>query len=174
MTQPARTAPRIGIVGWKNSGKTTLAAALIAEFTSRGLTVASVKSAHHAFQIDDPNTDSGKHAAAGAAQTAILGGKRWAIMSNRADGQEEVPTLDDILDRMSPCYIVVLEGFKSYPHSKIEVRGESIDQSALTDEDPQIIAIATDRDLRTKLPTFKRDAIKSLADFIVSELGMQL
>ncbi|MEO1748481.1 MAG: molybdopterin-guanine dinucleotide biosynthesis protein B, partial [Pseudomonadota bacterium] len=138
MTQPARDAPRIGIVGWKNSGKTTLVAALIAELTGRGLVVASVKSAHHAFQIDNPKTDSGKHAKAGAAQTAILGGARWAIMSNRVD--TKAPTLGDILDRMSPCDVVVLEGFKHSTHPKIEVRGDSIDQSALADVDQNIIA----------------------------------
>ncbi|MEL6203540.1 MAG: molybdopterin-guanine dinucleotide biosynthesis protein B [Pseudomonadota bacterium] len=170
MTKPAMEAPRIGIVGWKNSGKTTLAAALIAELTARDLVVASVKSAHHDFQIDDPKTDSGKHATAGAAQTAILGSARWAIMGNDKDA--EPLTLDDILARMSPCDVIVIEGFKNSTHPKIEVRGDRDDRSTLADTDPAIIAIASDAQIETSLPVFRRDAITELSDFAVGKLGV--
>ncbi|MEO1701386.1 MAG: molybdopterin-guanine dinucleotide biosynthesis protein B [Pseudomonadota bacterium] len=170
MTHPARTAPRIGIVGWKNSGKTTLAAALISELTNRGFIVASVKSAHHAFQIDNPSTDSAKHAAAGAAQTAILGGQRWAIMNNR-ETDEPAPSLDDVLARMSPCDVVLVEGFKKNPHPKIEVCAQGTDQPTLADHDTYIMAIACDRGAKTNLPTFKRDDVAGLTDFICNIIG---
>ncbi|MEN0001650.1 MAG: molybdopterin-guanine dinucleotide biosynthesis protein B [Pseudomonadota bacterium] len=172
MMQLAIDAPRIGIVGWKDSGKTTLAAALVKELTQRGLHVATVKSAHHAFTIDDPGTDSGKHAAAGAAETAILGGNRWAIMHNRsAPGQRDL-TLDDMLLRMSPCHLVLAEGFKNSPHKKIEVRGANADTPPLSVSDPNIIAIATDTVLDTDKPVFARDDITAIADFLLRELGI--
>ncbi|MEO0542779.1 MAG: molybdopterin-guanine dinucleotide biosynthesis protein B [Pseudomonadota bacterium] len=173
MTVAAIDAPRIGVVGWKNAGKTTLAAGLIAELTARGLLVASVKSAHHAFQIDNPNTDSGRHAAAGAAQTAIVGGARWAIMANRAETNAPELSVDDILSRMSPCDIVILEGFKGSPHAKIEVRGDSKDQSHLSEDDPNIIAIACDNEVQTGLPVFKRNALVFMTDFVLKHAGIE-
>ncbi|MEM1378200.1 MAG: molybdopterin-guanine dinucleotide biosynthesis protein B [Pseudomonadota bacterium] len=172
MTKPAISAPIIGIVGWKNSGKTTLAAALIAEFTTRGYRVASIKSAHHAFTIDDPKTDSGKHAAAGAVETAILGGPRWAVMHHRPTDDAEA-TLEDILTKMSPCDLIIAEGFKTATHTKIEVRGSSADTSHLADTDTSIFAIACDGQRDSILPTFPRDAVNEIADFVMTHLALQ-
>ncbi|MEP2605961.1 molybdopterin-guanine dinucleotide biosynthesis protein B, partial [Marinobacter sp.] len=109
----------IGIVGWKNSGKTTLAAALIRELSRRGLTVNSIKHAHHGVDVDQPGTDSYKHRDAGAREVILAGGQRFAIM-HELRGAEE-PTLDELLARLGPCDWVVVEGFKTHAHPKIEV-----------------------------------------------------
>src|SRR4029079_18562925 len=115
----AGSAPIIGIAGWKKSGKTTLANGLIAYFTRRGLKVATVKHAHHAFQIDDARTDSARHRRAGAAQVAIVSARRWAVCTE-LDGAPE-PELGEIVARLVPCDVVIVEGYKTAPIPKIEV-----------------------------------------------------
>ena len=106
-------APVIGIAGWKNAGKTTLAVRLIEEFTRRGLRVASVKHAHHSFEIDDPKTDSARHRRAGAAQVAIVSQKRWAVMTELGAGPE--PSLSEIISKLAPADLIVVEGYKRAP-----------------------------------------------------------
>ena len=112
--------PVFGIGGWKNSGKTTLTERLVAEFTRRGLRLATVKHAHHDFDIDKEGTDSFRHRRAGAREVAIVSGRRWALM-HELDGETE-PTLDAIVARLSPADLILVEGFKRGSHPKIEVR----------------------------------------------------
>ncbi len=109
-----------GITGWKNSGKTTLTERLITELTSRGWRVATVKHAHHDFDIDKEGTDSFRHRLAGATEVAIVSDRRWALM-HELRGDEE-PLLETMLARMSPCDIVLVEGYKRENHKKIEAR----------------------------------------------------
>jgi molybdopterin-guanine dinucleotide biosynthesis protein B len=153
-----------GVTGWKNAGKTTLVERLVAEFVRRGWTVATVKHAHHDADIDRPGTDSFRHRAAGATEVALVGGRRYAIMH---EGPE--PQLVDILQRLSPADLVLIEGFKREPHAKIEVRagpGES-----LAARDPNIVAIAADMQPSEKhLPWFRRDDITGIADLIASRV----
>ena len=120
MKRAAGSAPIIGIAGWKKSGKTTLAVRLIEEFTRRGLAVATIKHAHHNFQIDDAETDSARHRRAGAAQVAVVSAKRWALI-NELGGAPE-PGLADMIARLGPCDLVIVEGYKSAAIPKIEVR----------------------------------------------------
>ena len=106
-----------GVTGWKNAGKTTLVERLVAEFVRRGWTVATVKHAHHAADIDRPGTDSFRHRAAGATEVALVGGLRYAIMREQGD-----PGLAEVLARLAPADLVLVEGFKGERHPKIGVR----------------------------------------------------
>ena len=109
-----------GITGWKNAGKTTLTERLVAEFVRRGWRIATIKHAHHAVDIDQPGTDSWRHRAAGASEVALVGGQRYAIMREQAE-----PTLAEVLPRLAPADLVLIEGFKGDPHPKIEVRADN-------------------------------------------------
>jgi molybdopterin-guanine dinucleotide biosynthesis protein B len=162
----------IGITGWKNSGKTTLTERLVAEFVARGLKVSTVKHAHHAFDIDQPGTDSHRHREAGAGEVAIVSGSRWALMHELRDERE--PSLDDVLARLSPCDLVIVEGYKREGHLKIETRRrEAKDTRPLSVDDPNIVAVASDHALPGEtLPVFAIDDIAALADFITSRLGL--
>lgn len=163
------TAPVIGIAGWKNSGKTTLAVRLVEELTSRGFRVATIKHAHHSLRLDDEGTDSARHRAAGAAQVAVVSSKRWALMS---EGPE--PDFTDILARLDTCDVVIVEGYKSQPIRKIETRRKDAQPGFdLAGKDPNVIAVATDdAPAGTSLPHFSLDAITDIADFLIGELGL--
>ena len=151
-----------GITGWKNAGKTTLAERLVAEFVRRGWKVATVKHAHHAADIDKPGTDSFRHRAAGAAEVALVTGARYAIVR-----EQEEATLAEVLARLAPADLVLVEGFKRDGHPKIEVRGERADPMAVGEHN--IVAIAADaRPLDATLPWFRRDDIAGIADFIAA------
>jgi molybdopterin-guanine dinucleotide biosynthesis protein B len=158
-----------GITGWKNSGKTTLTERLVAELSGRGYRVATVKHAHHDFDIDKEGTDSFRHRAAGAREVAIVSGRRWALMHELA-GEEE-PSLDDILARLSPCDLVLIEGYKREGHAKIETRRlEAKDRTPLTASDPNIVAVAADHPVAgERVPIFDLDDIVSIADFILAK-----
>jgi molybdopterin-guanine dinucleotide biosynthesis protein B len=154
--------PVFGVTGWKNAGKTTLVERLIAEFVRRGLRVATIKHAHHDVEIDQPGRDSFRHRAAGATEVALVGGLRYAIMR-----EQEEPTMAEVLARLAPADLILIEGFKREPHPKIEVRGGS--GPSLAANDPSIVAIATDAaPTDTHLPWFKRDDVTGIADFVAN------
>ena len=155
-----------GITGWKNSGKTTLTERLVTELTRRGWRISTVKHAHHSFDIDKEGTDSFRHRAAGASEVAIISGNRWALMHELRDEQE--PSLEAILERLAPCDLVLVEGYKRESHDKIETRRlEAKDRAPLSDSDPHIVAIAADHAVNdAMLPVFMLDDIGSIADFI--------
>lgn len=158
--------PVIGIAGWKNSGKTTLVTKLVAELTKRGLSVATIKHAHHAFQIDDGETDSARHRRAGASQVAIVSPVRWALV-RELNGAPE-PKLEAIIAELKPCDLIIVEGYKRAPIPKIEVRrAASLDKRGLCDKDPHVVAIAADHAITgVTLPVFGLDAVSAIADFI--------
>ncbi len=152
-----------GVTGWKNAGKTTLVERLVSEFVRRGWTVATVKHAHHDVDIDLPGTDSWRHRAAGATEVALVGGLRYAIMR-----EQDEPGLAEVLARLSPVDLVLIEGFKRERHRKIEVRGAGA-AASLASTDSAIVAIAADeRPTDTRLPWFRRDDIAGIADFIAA------
>jgi molybdopterin-guanine dinucleotide biosynthesis protein B len=161
-----------GVTGWKNSGKTTLVEALVRELTGRGRKVATVKHAHHDFDIDKEGTDSFRHRQAGAKEVAIVSDRRWALMHEL--GEEGEPTLEDILSRLSPVDLVLVEGYKRGTHRKIETRRiEAKDGSPLTATDPHIAAIAADYPVAGEsIPVFRLDDISGIADFIERETGL--
>lgn len=161
----------IGVAGWKNAGKTTLATRLISELTRRGLKVASVKHAHHGFDVDHPGTDSFRHREAGAVQTAIVSARRVAILQELARPEDE-PALRDILDRLAPSDVVVVEGFKGEPIDKIEVRRrEALRHDPFHPGDPRVVAIAADEPAEATVPVFHLDDIGAMADFILTRKG---
>ncbi len=166
------TVPVIGIVGWKNSGKTTLATRLIAELTARGMAVASIKRTHHAFQVDEGDTDSARHRRAGARQVALVADGRWALMSEVATPHPM--TLEAMLAKLDTADIVVVEGFKSASIPKIEVRGVPRDAAPpLAPDDDHVIAVACDgvpaQGDPQALPRFSRDAVGEIATFVAAQ-----
>ena len=132
-----------GLAGWSGSGKTTLMAALIPQFVSRGFTVSTVKHAHHSFDIDQPGKDSWRHRQAGAQQVLVASAYRWALMTELRGAAE--PSLDELIDQISPVDLVLVEGFKRHPHPKIEVYRGALGKPLLHPDDPCIVAIAADQ-----------------------------
>lgn len=154
-----------GVTGWKNAGKTTLVERLVAEFVRRGWRVSTVKHAHHDVDIDQPGRDSFRHRVAGASEVALVGGLRYAIMREQAE-----PSLAEVLARLAPADLILIEGYKREAHPKIEVRaGEA---QSLAAADPNVVAIAADtQPIEAHLPWFKRDDIAGMADFIAGRAG---
>ena len=131
-----------GLAGWSGSGKTTLMAALIPELVSRGITVSTLKHAHHAFDVDQPGKDSWRHRQAGAQEVMISSENRWALMHELRGAPE--PAFEELVRRMSPVDLLLVEGFKRHPHPKIEVYRRSLGKPLLHPEDPSVVAIASD------------------------------
>ncbi len=143
----------IGLVGWSGSGKTTLLVAVLPLLRARGLTVSTVKHAHHGFDLDRPGKDSFRHRKAGATEVLLVSDARWALLHEVAGGGE--PQLEDLLDQMAPVDLVIVEGFKSHPHPKIEVYRPSLGKPPIWPDRPDIVAVATDAAMaadRTVLP----------------------
>lgn len=165
--------PVFGITGWKNSGKTQLVTRLVAEFTARGFRVSTVKHAHHNFDIDRPGADSYRHREAGASEVALVSGRRWALMHELRN--EEEPTLAEILSRLAPCDLILIEGYKREDHPKIEARRtETVDRGPLAPKDPNILAVAADHALPEEtLPVFDLDDVSAMTDFIQDHLGLK-
>jgi molybdopterin-guanine dinucleotide biosynthesis adapter protein len=160
----------VGITGWKNAGKTTLTERLVSHFTARGLKVATVKHAHHAFDIDHEGTDSWRHRKAGAREVAIVSSNRWAVMHELE--YEKEPPLQDVIARLSPCDLVIVEGYKREGHSKIEVRRGRTAQP-LAPHDPSIFAIAADHDIKESMvPVFDLNDISAIAGLIGTRFGL--
>jgi molybdopterin-guanine dinucleotide biosynthesis adapter protein len=160
--------PIIGIAGWKNSGKTTLTCRLVEEFTKRGLRTATIKHAHHAFTIDDGATDSARHRRAGASQVAVVSAARVAMITELSDQPE--PSLEEIIVRLNPCDLIIVEGYKHANLPKIEARRSAqLDKRSLAADDTWVVAIAADHAVAaTTLPLFSLDDVAGLADFISS------
>jgi molybdopterin-guanine dinucleotide biosynthesis protein B len=161
-----------GITGWKNSGKTTLTEKLVAEFVRRGLKVSTVKHAHHDFDIDREGADSWRHRHAGATEVAVVSARRWALMHELRHDDE--PTLDEVLARLAPCDLVLVEGYKRESHPKIETRRMAAkDTAPLTAGDPYIRAIAADHAITGEtVPVFALDDVPAIADFIANAVGI--
>jgi molybdopterin-guanine dinucleotide biosynthesis protein B len=168
MKPGAGNVPVIGIAGWKKSGKTTLVARLITELTRRGLKVATVKHAHHAFQIDEAETDSARHRRAGAAQVAVVSPERWAMITELNGAPE--PELAEVLSWLDPCDLVIVEGYKGAAIPKIEVRrSEAFGKEPLAARDGMVLAIAADHVVDGQgLPVFALDDATGIADFILA------
>ena len=168
------TPPLFGVVGWKNSGKTTLMSRLIAELARRGYAVSVIKHAHANFEIDHQGRDSFKMREAGACQVALSSPKRFAVMRELGDAPEM--SFAEVLSFAGPCDLVLVEGFKREAFPKIEIRRDgAASREPLHGDFPQVVAIASDRpdEEKDKLPTFQLDDIGGIADFIVAHLGLK-
>ena len=151
----------IGLAGWSGAGKTTLLARIIPHLLGQGLRVSVIKHAHHSFDIDVPGKDSWVHRQSGATEVLVSSGLRWALMHELRGAPE--PRLPELLKRMSPVDLVIVEGFKSDPHRKIEVHRAANGKPMLFPDDPGIVGIATDAELKTTLPVAHLDDIPAIA-----------
>jgi molybdopterin-guanine dinucleotide biosynthesis protein B len=158
----------IGLAGWSGSGKTTLVTGVIPVLVKRGLQVATVKHAHHDFDLDQPGKDSWLHREAGAREVAIVSSRRWAIMHELGDETE--PPLLDILARLSPVDLVIVEGFKRHNHPKLEVYRAAVGKPLLHPNDDCIVAVATDAPLpQAQVPVLMLDDINGIANMLQAE-----
>jgi molybdopterin-guanine dinucleotide biosynthesis protein B len=161
----------LGIVGFKNAGKTTLTERLVSELTARSYRISTVKHAHHAFDIDQEGRDSWRHRQAGASEVAIVSANRWALVHELRGGRE--PGLHEIVGKLAPCDLVLTEGYKWEKHPKIEVRNVALAHPELAGKDPTVIAIAANGVIENSpVPVFDRENVKSIADFIVVRMEL--
>ncbi|MFN3970385.1 MAG: molybdopterin-guanine dinucleotide biosynthesis protein B [Gemmobacter sp.] len=159
-----------GITGWKNSGKTTLTERLVAEMVGRGLTVSTVKHSHHSTEIDHPGRDSHRHRIAGAAQVIVSSPVRWALMTELR-GEAE-PPLADLLARLSPVDLVLVEGYKAAPHPKVEAHRLETGRALLAPDNPTVRAVASNAAPEVAVPLFHLDDVAGIAAFILREVGL--
>jgi molybdopterin-guanine dinucleotide biosynthesis protein B len=155
-----------GLAGWSGSGKTTLVTALIPEFVARGLTVSTIKHAHHGFDIDQPGKDSWRHRQAGASEVMVVSQRRWALMHELREEPE--PSLDALLPRITPVDLLLIEGFKRHAHPKIEVYRPSLGKPPLHPDEPFVVAVASDQELPgLALPQLSLGRPELIAEFIL-------
>ena len=154
----------IGLAGWSGAGKTTLLTRVIPHLLGQGLRVSVVKHAHHHFDVDVPGKDSWVHRQSGAEEVLVSSAKRWALMHELRGADE--PRLPRLLVKMARVDLVVVEGFKTEPHRKLEVYRLANGKPALFTDDPDIVGIATDAKLETTLPVAHLDDTKAIAAMI--------
>ena len=159
-----------GVVGWKNAGKTGLMERLVAEICARGVTVSTVKHAHHAFDVDHKGKDSFRHRAAGASEVLLASRKRVAIMQEMRGAPE--PSLEVLLARLSPVDLVLIEGYKRDSHPKVEAFRAETGNSLIAKDDPTVKAVASDTPMVLNRPVFDLNDTKAVADFILAEVGL--
>jgi molybdopterin-guanine dinucleotide biosynthesis adapter protein len=159
-----------GFAGFSGSGKTTLIEQLIPRFRARGLSVSLIKHAHHSFDIDRPGKDSYRHREAGAGEVLITSGQRWVLMHELHGAPE--PGLQEQLQRLSPCDLVLVEGYKRSPIPKLEVHRPSHDRPLLHPADPHIVAVASDGAVDTTLPVLDLNDYDAIVGFVLDHLSI--
>lgn len=160
-----------GLAGWSGSGKTTLMVRLLPEIVARGYTVSTIKHAHHSFEIDTPGKDSYEHRGAGATEVMISGGMRWALMHENRDAGE--PAIKDLLRHMTPVDLVMIEGFKTYAHPKLEVHRPATGKPLICKEDSRIVGVASDEPVTgLTIPVLDLNDVPAIADFVLDHSGL--
>ena len=159
-----------GFAGWSGSGKTTLIEKLIPLIVARGLKVSLVKHAHHTFDVDQPGKDSYRHRHAGCTEVLVSSSRRWALVHELRGAPE--PAFADLLRHLSPCDLVLVEGFKRERLPKLEVYRAVTGEPLLHPEDKDIVAIASDQRVDTKLPQFGIDDAPAIAAFVLQHVGL--
>lgn len=166
------SAPVFGFAGYSGAGKTTLIEMLIPRLVSAGLRVSLIKHAHHAFDIDKPGKDSYRHREAGCTEVLVTSDRRWVLMHELRNEAE--PTLEEQLARFSACDLVLVEGFKRAAIPKLEIHRPAHGRPLLHPEDGNIIAVASDAPVATRLPVLDINAPASIAEFIMRHHGLGL
>lgn len=162
-----------GLAGWSGSGKTTLMVALLEHLCGLGLTLSSLKHAHHHFDVDQPGKDSFRHRAAGATEVMVASGNRWALMHELRGAPE--PDLATLISHMTPVDLLLIEGFKTHPHAKLEIHRPALGQPFLAPNDPHIVAIASDQPLTgSPVPVLDLADIPAIANFIIAHCDLTL
>ena len=159
-----------GFAGYSGSGKTTLIEKLIPLITARGLTVSLIKHAHHQFDVDTPGKDSYRHRHAGCTEVLVTSSRRWVLMHELRGVAE--PDLQTQIKHLSPCDLLLVEGFKHDPIPKIEVYRAEVGEPLLHPHDANIVAIATDAALNTPLPKLDLNQPPQVAAFVLKHLGL--
>jgi molybdopterin-guanine dinucleotide biosynthesis protein B len=160
----------IGIAGYSGSGKTTLIERIIPLLVAEGLRISLIKHAHHEFDVDQPGKDSYRHRHAGAAEVLVSSSARWVLMHELRGAAE--PGLQEQLKHLSPCDLVIVEGYKSAAIPKIEVHRSACPTPLLHPDDPHVVAVVTDEELDTRLPQIALDDAPGVARFIVKFLAL--
>jgi molybdopterin-guanine dinucleotide biosynthesis protein B len=155
----------IGLAGWSGSGKTTLLTKVIPRLTARGLAVSTVKHAHHGFDVDQPGKDSHSHRVAGATEVLVGSATRWALVHELRAAAE--PTLGELLAKLSPVDLVIVEGYKRELHPKLEVHRAAVRKPLLQPEDPHIVAIASDQPLSAAVPVVALDDVEAIVEIML-------
>ena len=159
-----------GFAGYSGSGKTTLIEQLIPLFTARGVTVSLIKHAHHTFDIDQPGKDSYRHRQAGCTEVLVTSSRRWAMIHELRGAPE--PELEAHVKRLSPCDLVLVEGFKRSAIPKLEVYRAEVGEPLIHPHDENVVAIATDKHLETQLPQLDLNAPAAIAEFVLRHVGL--
>jgi len=159
-----------GVVGWKNAGKTGLMERLVTEITGRDYSVSTVKHAHHRFDVDHAGKDSYRHRQAGATEVLLASQNRFALMHELRD--EDEPQLEDLLAKLAPVDLVLVEGYKQDRHPKVEAHRTVTGNPLIALTDDTIRAVASDTELELDRPVFDLDDTKTIADFILQEVGL--
>lgn len=161
----------LGLGGWSGAGKTTLLSRLIPELTRRGISVSTMKHAHHGFDVDQPGKDSYVHRQAGATEVLVASEKRWALMHEVRDAQE--PSAAELAKHMTGVDLLLIEGFKREAHDKLEIYRAENSKPLLSTGDPTYVAILADAPVSgTALPVIDLNDIAAIADFIVRHCGL--
>ena len=160
-----------GLVGWSGSGKTTLIKKLIPEITGRGISVSTMKHTHHKFDIDKPGKDSYEHRQAGATEVLVVSDRRWALMHEVRD--EPLPQMEDLISKITEVDLLLIEGFKTHGHTKLEVFRPSLGKEMRSLEDSSVVAIASDEDVpQANRPVLDLNDISAVADYILIHCGL--
>ena len=158
-----------GVIGWKNSGKTSLMERLVAEITGRGFSVSTVKHVHHTVDLDQPGKDTYRHRQAGAREVVLASAERLAIMVEHRGPEPDLPT---VLSRMTPVDLILVEGYKRDAHAKVEVWRAETGHPLIQPDDPLVRAVATDSTLSLPVPVLDLNDTRAVADFILREVGL--
>ena len=165
----------IGFCGYSGAGKTTLIEGLIPRFVQHGLKISLIKHTHRGFDMDRPGKDSWRHREAGAQEVMLLSDQRWVLLHERQQVSEPTPMLDDMLKHLSPCDLVILEGFKSARWDKIEVHRVANDKPLIWPEVPGLVAVARDEVLDSSLcglPQLDINDHAAVAAFVLKHCGL--
>jgi len=160
-----------GFAGFSGSGKTTLIEKLIPRFVKRGLAVSLIKHAHHTFDVDQPGKDSYRHRHAGATEVLVTSSRRWVLM-HELRGEAE-PSFDEQVRHLSPCDLLLVEGFKYAPIPKLEIWRAVTGEALLHPNDPHIVAVASDEKVETKLPLLDLNDTDQIAGFMLRHLDLE-
>jgi len=160
-----------GFAGWSGSGKTTLIEQIIPRFVCSGLKVSLIKHAHHRFDVDHPGKDSFRLRAAGCSEVLVASKQRWALMHEARD--EEEATLEEQIARLSPCDLLLIEGYKFYPLPKLEIYRSATGKPLLYTEDKHIVALATDTPVACGLPQFGLEDYDAIAAFVLASVELK-
>ena len=159
-----------GFAGYSGCGKTTLIERLIPLITQRGLTVSLIKHAHHTFDVDQPGKDSYRHRTAGCTEVLITSSRRWALIHELRGAPE--PELSEQIKHISPCDLLLVEGYKREPIPKLEVYRQEVGEPLIHPHDPHIVAVATDAKIHTALPQLDLNDPAAIAEFILRHVGL--